>query len=108
MKDADLAPTVPATPGAAARVGNRLGRYEVLAQVGAGGMGEVFAARDPELDRRVAIKVLHGAGTTAGRERLRREAQAMARLAHPNVIVVHDVGVSDDRLFVAMELIDGQ
>ncbi len=108
MKDADLVPTVPASPAAAERVGQRLGRYEVVGRVGAGGMGEVFAARDPELDRKVAVKVLHGAGTAAGRDRLRREAQAMARLAHPNVIVVHDVGVSDDRLFVAMELIDGQ
>ncbi|HTM23419.1 MAG TPA: serine/threonine-protein kinase, partial [Kofleriaceae bacterium] len=110
MKEADAATaeTVPGSAAAVRRAEGRLGRYQIVERVGAGGMGEVFAAHDPELDRRVAIKVLHGAGTADGRERLRREAQAMARLAHPNVIVVHDVGLADDRVFVAMELIDGE
>jgi tetratricopeptide (TPR) repeat protein len=92
--------------------GDRVGRYVIEAALGQGGMGTVLAARDPDLDRRVAIKVLHpqtrpGADSTGGPQRLLREAQAMAKLAHPSVIAVHDVGVVGDRLFVAMEMIDG-
>ena len=76
-------------------------------------MGVVYEAYDPELDRRVAVKLLHDAGgdsdsRSGGQRRLLREAQAMARLTHPNVITVHDVGVHDDRVFVAMEFIEGQ
>src|SRR5688500_3010081 len=69
--------------------GGQLGRYVLLARLGAGGMGVVYAAYDPELDRRVALKVLRH--TRAG-EQLREEARAIAKLAHPNVIAVHDVG----------------
>ncbi|MEM9553628.1 MAG: serine/threonine-protein kinase [Acidobacteriota bacterium] len=92
-----------------------LGRYTVLEAIGTGGMGTVYAAWDPELRRRVAIKVLHGAlmlSETAARrrahERLRLEAQAAARLTHPNVVTVYDVGSVGDRLFIAMELVEGQ
>ncbi|MCA9655231.1 MAG: tetratricopeptide repeat protein [Myxococcales bacterium] len=91
-------------------VGAKIGRYTVLDRVGAGGMGVVYAAFDPELDRKVALKVLHQRGGNAGsdgRERLLREAKAMARLSHPNVITVHDVGTFHDRVFIAMEFIDG-
>ncbi len=92
--------------------GTGVGRYTVLERIGAGGMGVVYAAFDPELDRRIALKVLHpggsgSIGTTDGRNRLLREAQAMAKLHHPNVITVHDVGTLGDRVFVAMEFVDG-
>ncbi len=96
------------------REGAKLGRYVVLSRVGSGGMGVVFAAYDPELDRKVAIKVLRGASGGTGakeladqRARLLREAQAMAKLSHPNVITVHDVGTFEGQVFVAMEFIDG-
>jgi len=75
-------------------------------------MGEVYAAYDPELDRKVAVKLLHvsaGVGPALGEQkaRLLREAQAIARLSHPNVVVVHDVGSFEDQVFVAMEFVDG-
>ncbi len=71
-------------------------------------MGEVFSAFDPQLDRKVAIKVLHRRQRKhEASERLRREAMAMARLAHPNVVSIHDVGIADERVFLAMEHIDG-
>jgi eukaryotic-like serine/threonine-protein kinase len=91
--------------------GDRLGRYTVLELLGHGGMGLVYAAYDPQLDRRVAVKVLRTRGTRGatdrGRQRLLREAQAMAKLSHPNVVAVHDVGTVDDEVFLAMEFIDG-
>ncbi|HWB73710.1 MAG TPA: serine/threonine-protein kinase [Nannocystaceae bacterium] len=89
--------------------GAALGRYVLLDRLGAGGMGVVYAAFDPELDRRVALKVLRVGGEHAseGRARLLREAQALARVSHPNVVVVHDVGTVDGQVFVAMELVDG-
>jgi serine/threonine protein kinase len=74
-------------------------------------MGVVYAAYDPELDRKVALKLLRaGAGDVAaiGRSRLLREAQALARLAHPNVVAIHDVGTIGDRVWLAMEFVDGQ
>jgi len=90
------------------RRGQSFGRYVVLHELGSGGMGVVYAAYDPELDRRVALKVLGAAASEeTGRARLLREAQTMARISHPNVITVHDVGEVDDRLFIAMELVDG-
>ena len=95
---------------AALRRGDALGRYVVLDVLGEGGMGIVYAAFDPELDRKVAIKLWHPAGqrTDERRARLLREAQAMARLSHPSVITVHDVGEVDGDVFVAMELVDGE
>jgi eukaryotic-like serine/threonine-protein kinase len=91
--------------------GARVGRYRVFECVGAGGMGAVYAAYDPDLDRRVALKLLHGdeqnETARARNQRLLREAQALARLAHPNVITVHDVGTFDGRVFVAMEFVSG-
>ena len=100
------------TPGAT------VGRYVILNLVGRGGMGEVYAAYDPQLDRKVALKLLHetaarGAAARTARERLLREAKAIARLSHPNVVVVHDAGAIDDpvdgdRVFLAMEFIEGE
>src|SRR5262249_54935583 len=89
-----------------------IGRYVVLGQLGQGGWGIVYAAFDPELDRKVAIKLIRPEaadrlGAQAGRARLLREAQAMARLSHPNVIAVHDVGTLGDKVFVAMDFVDG-
>jgi eukaryotic-like serine/threonine-protein kinase len=89
--------------------GTRIGRYLALSRVGSGAMGVVWSAYDPELDRKVAIKIVLAAGDDqAGvRSRLQREAQALARLAHPNVVTVHDVGSLDGGVWIAMELIDG-
>jgi tetratricopeptide (TPR) repeat protein len=89
--------------------GDTLGRYVVLERLGVGGMGEVFAAYDPELDRKIAVKLLRpdASGSSTASERLLREAQAMAKLSHRNVITVHDVGTHTGRVFVAMEFIDG-
>ena len=95
--------------GGARDVADRYGRYVVLSCLGAGGMGEVFAAWDPELDRRVALKRLKvDDGREGHRARLIREAQAMARLRHPNVVAVHDVGSREGEVFIAMEFVDGQ
>src|SRR5215468_3435714 len=92
--------------------GASIGRYVVLGLVGRGGMGEVYAAYDPELDRKVAVKLLRvkpGAGVSLieGRQRTLREAQAIARLSHPNVVVVFDVGTFEDKVFIAMEFVEG-
>jgi eukaryotic-like serine/threonine-protein kinase len=91
--------------------GAMLGRYRVEHQVGEGGMGVVYTAYDPELHRRVALKLLRpalGGSGTEGRARLFREAQAMAQLSHPNVIHVYDVGTFEDHVFLALEFIDGE
>ncbi|MCA9709110.1 MAG: tetratricopeptide repeat protein [Myxococcales bacterium] len=97
--------------GALLPAGAQVGRYRVLDCVGVGAMGVVYAAYDPELDRRVALKLLRGARDDAGSQgrnaRLLREAQVLARLTHPNVITVHDVGTWNEQVFVAMEYVDG-
>ena len=93
--------------------GGHVGRYELRGRVGGGGMGVVYAAYDPGLDRRVAVKLLIAPrkadheSRSSGRRRMIREAQAMARLAHPNVVAVYDVGMHEQQVFVAMEFIDG-
>lgn len=88
--------------------GDGLGKYRILERLGAGGMGAVFAAWDPELERRVALKVLTG-GREPHDERnlIMREAKAAAQLAHPNVVTVFEVGIAQDRVFLAMEYIAG-
>jgi hypothetical protein len=91
-------------------LGECLGRYTLRAHLGAGGMGEVYAAHDPELDRVVALKVLRtcdGDATPTAIARFQREVLAMARLNHPNVVSVFDAGRVGDRVFVAMELVEG-
>jgi len=84
-----------------------LGRLRLERVLGSGGMGVVHAAFDPDLERRVAVKLLH-AGNADARARLLREARAMAKLSHPNVITVFDVGSADGEDFVTMELVDGE
>src|SRR4029077_8271076 len=104
-------PLPESVPAALAR-GSSIGRYIVLAMVGRGGMGEVYAAYDPELGRKVAVKLLrvkpgNGVSLAEGRQRTLREAQAIARLSHPNVVVVFDVGTFEDKVFIAMEYVEG-
>jgi serine/threonine protein kinase len=92
-------------------VGTWLGRYRVISRLGAGSMGVVYAARDPGLDRVVALKLLPPLDPERRRHleaRLRREAQALARLDHPNVVSVHDLGMSEHGMFVVMRLVDGE
>jgi tetratricopeptide (TPR) repeat protein len=94
------------------RQGQLVGRYMVIEHLGSGGAGDVFAAWDPELDRRIALKLLRARAhpTGAGKEaqqRMVREARAMARLSHPNVATVHEVGLAEGMVFIAMEYVPG-
>jgi eukaryotic-like serine/threonine-protein kinase len=90
--------------------GARLGPYEVLASIGAGGMGEVYRARDTRLDRTVAIKVLpeRMAKDPVALARFAREAKAVAALSHPNILAIHDFGCENDVHFAVMELLEGE
>ena len=92
--------------------GDVIDRYVVLTLLGQGAMGVVYAAYDPELDRKVALKLLspqaEGGLGSAGRTLLLREAQALARLAHPNVVAIHDVGTHGEQVWIAMEFVAGQ
>jgi tetratricopeptide (TPR) repeat protein/predicted Ser/Thr protein kinase len=114
--DPDVSPPTQADteadPGRAAMPAatpSHIGEFHILGVIGSGGMGVVYAARDPALDRQVAIKVLrHGeVGSDTRRARLLREARAMARLRHPNVVTVHEVGEDAGGIFVVMELVEG-
>ena len=89
---------------------DKIARFEIRRQLGAGAMGVVYAAYDQELDREVAIKLIRSSiqHSPEGRTRLRREARAMARLAHPNVVPVYEIGDHEGQLFVVMELIPGE
>jgi serine/threonine protein kinase len=89
-------------------VGTRLGPYEIVAPLGAGGMGEVYKARDTRLDRTVAIKILPVAlADPLFRERFDREARAISQLTHPHICTLYDVGEHDATSFLVMELLDG-
>jgi eukaryotic-like serine/threonine-protein kinase len=91
-------------------IGTRLGPYEIIALLGAGGMGEVYGARDPRLGRDVAIKVLPTA-VSADAAHLRRfdqEARAAASLNHPNILAVYDIGTHDGSPYIVSELLDGE
>jgi tetratricopeptide (TPR) repeat protein len=96
--------------------GERVGRYTVLERLGEGGMGTVWAAFDPTLDRKVALKFLHATGgddsepavASGGKDPLLREAQALAKLSHPNVVAVHEVDTHRGRVFMALELVQGK
>ncbi len=89
------------------RHGTKIGRFVVVGELGKGGMGVVYAAHDRELDRQVALKVLRSAAATEEeRMRMLREGQAMARVTHPNVITVYEVGVEGSLVFLAQELLD--
>ena len=90
--------------------GTRLGPYEIVAPIGAGGMGEVYQARDTRLGRTVAIKVLaaHLSADPDLRERFEREARAASALNHPHICTIHDIGEQDGQHFIVMEWLDGQ
>lgn len=90
--------------------GSRLGPYEILAPLGAGGMGEVYRARDERLRRDVAIKVLSSdlAGDADRRKRFEQEARSASSLNHPNIVTIYDIGSAGDVIYIAMELIDGR
>jgi tetratricopeptide (TPR) repeat protein/tRNA A-37 threonylcarbamoyl transferase component Bud32 len=109
----NVADDQPDNTGIAVIRGGMIGRYIVLGLLGKGGMGVVYSAYDPELDRKVALKLLRVANRKKGedidakRARLLREAKAIARLSHPSVVVVYDVGTYQDQVFIAMELVDG-
>jgi tetratricopeptide (TPR) repeat protein/predicted Ser/Thr protein kinase len=88
-------------------------RFVVLERIGSGGLGVVYAAYDPKLDRKVALKLLHPGTEGAtdqgeGRARFVREAKAMAKLSHPNVLPVYDAGIHDDEVFLVLELVEGK
>jgi tRNA A-37 threonylcarbamoyl transferase component Bud32 len=119
--DPDGTLTAPLPPGegsapiklTAAVRGARIGRYTLVKMIGQGGMGIVYAAEDTVLDRTVALKVLRSnplstsQGGREARTRLLREARAMAKVSHPNVVTVHDAGEADGGVFIAMELVEG-
>src|ERR1700704_1475017 len=90
--------------------GTRLGPYEILSPLGAGGMGEVYRARDKKLDRDVAIKVLPQsvAADPDALARFEREAKAVAALSHPNILAIHDFANQDGIAYAVMELLDGE
>ena len=90
--------------------GTKLGPYEIEAPVGAGGMGEVYRARDTRLDRVVAIKVLSSklSADPTSRQRLDREARAASKLSHPNICTLHDIGHLDGVDFLVMEFVEGE
>jgi eukaryotic-like serine/threonine-protein kinase len=90
--------------------GSTFGPYEIVASLGAGGMGEVYRAHDRKLGREVAIKVLPAAdiGDASARERLVREAQTASRLNHPNICTVYDASIDGDHVYIAMELVEGE
>jgi tetratricopeptide (TPR) repeat protein len=96
-------------PPAALVPGARIDRYLIIGLLGAGGMGVVYAAYDPQLDRKVALKLIgrHGGESDVERARLAREARALARLNHPNATTIYDAGIDGARWFVAMEFVDG-
>src|SRR5262245_6084146 len=96
-------------------IGDRVARYIIVDVAGEGGMGVIYVGYDPDLDRRVALKLLHQEGSdgtpasdsTEARARLVREAQAMARLNHRNVVPIYDAGTYHDQVFLAMEYVAG-
>ena len=90
--------------------GVSLGPYRIVSPLGAGGMGEVYRARDPRLERDVAIKVLpeHFADDADSLARFQAEAKAVAALSHPNILAIHDTGQEGKRLYVVTELLEGE
>ena len=106
----DIAPTPPGESQEATLVGRTLSHYQVLSLLGAGGMGEVYLARDPRLDRTVALKILPGelAADADRMQRFTREAKAASALNHPNVATIYDVGESDGISFIVMEHVEGE
>jgi len=99
--------TEPLDPEPLAARGKVIDRYVIVDEVGAGGMGVVYKAYDPDLGRVIALKLVGKTQTARSTARLEREARAIAKLAHPNVVAVHDVGRHNDQLFIAMEYVAG-
>ncbi len=114
--DDALPPTVTATPAelasaAASTIGGRVGRYVLLREIGAGGMGTVWEAYDPALDRLIALKLVldpHGEATGGGASSVEQEARALARVTDPRVVAVHDAGREGAVVYIAMELVRGR
>jgi serine/threonine protein kinase len=106
----DIATAPSSEPHEATLVGRTVSHYQVLSLLGAGGMGEVYVARDPRLDRTVALKILPGelAADPDRMQRFTREAKAASALNHPNVATIYDVGESDGISFIAMEHVEGE
>jgi serine/threonine protein kinase len=90
--------------------GSRLGPYEIVAPLGAGGMGEVYRARDTRLERAVAVKVLppHLSASPESRQRFEREAKTISQLSHPNICALYDVGREGETEYLVMELLEGE
>ena len=112
MEPGDVASTPPSMPSMHNRQrGESIGRYVLISPLGVGGMGEVYTAYDPSLDRRIALKVIKPVGNdgelVGARALLVAEAHALAKLSHPNVVAVYDVGTDADDVYVAMEYIEG-
>ena len=112
-KEETLDESLSRTTGSDLEEGTRLHRYLIVELIGKGGMGAVYKAYDPELDRRIAIKVMTAEpqeGETASRpqSRMMREAQALAKLNHPHVVAVFDVGTHADGVYIAMEYVEGK
>jgi serine/threonine protein kinase len=105
----DPTPAAADAPGVSPKSA-RIGRFAVLRQLGAGGMGVVYAAYDEQLDRKIALKLLRPDREYSARieARMQREARAMATLSHPNVVQVYEVGLFEDQVFLAMEFVQGQ
>src|SRR5262249_12739616 len=103
-------PAVPATPAGGPGLREQFGRYRIIKQLGAGGMGRVYLAHDEQLDRQVALKVPHFQPTDGAEvlERFRREARAAATIDHPNICPVYDVGERDGVHYVTMAYIEGK
>jgi tetratricopeptide (TPR) repeat protein/predicted Ser/Thr protein kinase len=108
-RDAAAASPPSPAPASAAPHPLQIAHYTVLGALGRGAMGVVYAAYDDKLDRKVALKLLHAAGDagTAGRARMLREAQALARVSHPNVVQVYEVGEYDGQIYISMEFVRG-
>lgn len=107
-RDADARAPAPGTPAAP----RALGPFEVVRKLGEGGMGVVYEAYDARLDRRVAVKLVRvgqgGSSSPLARTRLLKEARALAKVRHPNVVAIHEVGVVGDEVFIVMELVEGE
>ena len=90
-------------------IGARIGAYEILSPLGAGGMGEVYRAHDTRLGREVALKLIpiNRAQDQTARDRIEREARIVASLNHPNILALHDIGIASGAMYIVTELVDG-
>ena len=91
-------------------IGTRLGPYDIIAALGAGGMGEVYRAKDTKLGRDVALKLLPAGQTNemSARALVEREARIVASLNHPNILALHDIGIQNGAMYIVTELVDGE